>query len=172
MEKIQPESGRRFIPAGAGNTHTLGPQSSPPTVHPRRRGEHVALIMAYGRAIGSSPQARGTQQPADIELRKNRFIPAGAGNTSRSARRRLARSVHPRRRGEHFSTLEFTRLEKGSSPQARGTRAGRTRALWCSRFIPAGAGNTCGPHAASPAGTVHPRRRGEHALSRLAGCRS
>ncbi len=50
----------RFIPAHAGNT-ILAPL--PPvnhTVHPRARGEHNILLMAFVMSGGSSPRTRGT----------------------------------------------------------------------------------------------------------------
>ena len=52
---------RRFIPAGAGNTHQ-------------------AEIM-YVFSGGLSPLARGTLLPVSNAVLFTRFIPAGAGNT-------------------------------------------------------------------------------------------
>ena len=51
----------RFIPAGAGNTHSYRPGCAGPAVHPRRRGEHPVRRHALLIAPGSSPQARGTR---------------------------------------------------------------------------------------------------------------
>ena len=73
--------GRRFIPAGAGNTPRWRSTAWSATVHPRWRGEHGAQGAAEMSAAGSSPLARGTQA---TRLRRPilfRFIPAGAGNT-------------------------------------------------------------------------------------------
>ena len=93
---------RRFIPAGAGNTHRGANVDSTYTVHPRRRGEHPAVLRSAISAIGSSPQARGTLQYVGIYASLGRFIPAGAGNTSAVPRDCCVCAVHPRRRGEHL----------------------------------------------------------------------
>ena len=91
---------------------------------------------------GSSPLARGTHHGQGLAGGADRFIPAGAGNTS--------------------SAVGSPSLSNGSSPLARGTlKFGRLfRAQ--TRFIPAGAGNTQTSSAIPPAKTVHPRWRGEH----------
>ena len=91
-----------------------------------------------------------------------RFIPAGAGNTESGRGKPLNESVHPRRRGEHVSIVTRPVARIGSSPQARGTHQAVRVVHEGSRFIPAGAGNTCCPSLATAALSVHPRRRGEH----------
>ncbi len=55
---------RRFIPACAGNTALPRPGLARPSVHPRMRGEHQRAWHVLIAATGSSPHARGTQQPA------------------------------------------------------------------------------------------------------------
>ncbi len=95
-------------------------------------------------------------------LSQNRFIPAGAGNTAATPRRRRSAPVHPRRRGEHDVGAVGGRLELGSSPQARGTHKRQGGERGRGRFIPAGAGNTYFRHGYFDARAVHPRRRGEH----------
>ena len=139
-----------------------GPQS----VHPRRRGEHCDIRRDIKRAIGSSPQARGTPPSGFPLLRLRRFIPAGAGNTRvvHPGSRRI--SVHPRRRGEHDLRSIAVLDINGSSPQARGTRAVPNMDSADCRFIPAGAGNTRQRFGCTTCAPVHPRRRGEHGVQR------
>ncbi len=76
--KIMP----RFIPAGAGNTRPIRALTTNDTVYPRWRGEHFGRKKPLAVNTGLSPLARGTQQPPTIRNAKNRFIPAGAGNTT------------------------------------------------------------------------------------------
>ena len=52
---------RRFIPAGAGNTHANPAPKSPPSVYPRWRGEHTATAAKSKAHYGLSPLARGTR---------------------------------------------------------------------------------------------------------------
>ena len=72
----------RFIPAGAGNTRGPSQSAASESVHPRRCGEHGCCMSEGMKQFGSSPQVRGTRiGKARLALRQ-RFIPAGAGNTS------------------------------------------------------------------------------------------
>ncbi|STH14553.1 Domain of uncharacterised function (DUF2825) [Escherichia coli] len=133
---------RRFIPAGAGNTHPCRRLYVCGAVYPRWRGEH-ARICAHGAHFW-------------------RFIPAGAGNTRSMAHRIQTLTVYPRWRGEHSSLSSLFSVPNGLSPLARGTRGGNTRRSFGRRFIPAGAGNTKILRASSGHGPVYPRWRGEH----------
>ena len=152
----------RFIPAGAGNTRVIFGGCKNRAVHPRRRGEHISTRPQPHTPVGSSPQARGTHASAPTNVVIYRFIPAGAGNTEGHGHRVEEDPVHPRRRGEHIVTAAYQHSEIGSSPQARGTLTIATAPRICSRFIPAGAGNTLRLHPRSLKMSVHPRRRGEH----------
>ncbi len=111
---------------------------------------------------GSSPRARGTRHCLDAMIDRERFIPAGAGNTTSRWRPRAWRSVHPRGRGEHRMTRVEYSQSIGSSPRARGTREPDDAHAGVHRFIPAGAGNTRAQPACRPPSSVHPRGRGEH----------
>ena len=62
-----------------------------------------------------------------------------------------------------MKTLRY--LDLGSSPPARGTRYDSLGTAFSSRFIPACAGNTRASSIMETRRTVHPRLRGEHALS-------
>ena len=113
-------------------------------------------------ACGSSPRARGTRCAARRRRRRQRFIPAGAGNTGHGIRRRSWSAVHPRGRGEHAQDHCARYASRGSSPRARGTLKGEKKVEPISRFIPAGAGNTRYRYPVPIAVSVHPRGRGEH----------
>ena len=152
----------RFIPARAGNTPPPVPRAPPPAVHPRSRGEHFAPATTTGDTTGSSPLARGTRLKAARVPRAVRFIPARAGNTRRPPIASTRRAVHPRSRGEHRARARRTARIDGSSPLARGTRAGWAARTRRSRFIPARAGNTVSPGCTFRWAAVHPRSRGEH----------
>ena len=154
----------RFIPAGAGNTAHPSEPIQYPSVHPRRRGEHLSGRLHVVIKAGSSPQARGTLIISPVLVGWSRFIPAGAGNTLAARRRWLSMSVHPRRRGEHLSGRLHVVIKAGSSPQARGTLIISPVLVGWSRFIPAGAGNTLAARRRWLSMSVHPRRRGEHAI--------
>ena len=104
----------------------------------------------------------------------SRVIPAGAGNTVCAAFVFAELTVHPRRSGEHDPAQEAAKVNVGSSPPERGTLDNLSGLFGLSRFIPAGAGNTCWFGASSQLFAVHPRRSGEHAkggstLNGLAG---
>ncbi len=71
----------RFIPAGAGNTHSPLIRNSPIAVYPRWRGEHNELVYQPPVDPGLSPLARGTPEQTKSPAMPGRFIPAGAGNT-------------------------------------------------------------------------------------------
>jgi len=117
--------------------------------------------------IGSSPRARGTPQEWHAADEALRFIPAGAGNTSRAAISATTGPVHPRGRGEYNRSAAYLINPDGSSPRARGTRQHAQHRHVGSRFIPAGAGNTASKTAASKPSSVHPRGRGEHFMTQF-----
>ena len=152
----------RFIPAGAGNTFLVVPSRPRIAVHPRGRGEHHIENAQATLDSGSSPRARGTRRGHRLGDRRDRFIPAGAGNTSHEAHDRQRWPVHPRGRGEHSSAAVARPANGGSSPRARGTLPAQAVHGTARRFIPAGAGNTRSQSPSRAGGTVHPRGRGEH----------
>ena len=119
----------------------------PGGVHPRWRGGAHAPPLAWARATGPSPLARGSQRVADGIDVWGGSIPAGAGEPSAGSRGSGSRQVHPRWRGGARETE--TRISRGGgpSPLARGSRRVETVAHDLLGSIPAGAG-------------VHPRWRG------------
>ena len=175
----------RFIPACAGNTDTASFAATANAVHPRVCGEHRSARRREGVDGGSSPRVRGTQRPIQDALRRQRFIPACAGNTAPPAPAASPKSVHPRVCGEHIGQSAESRRVRGSSPRVRGTRLGGAAAaaagagagssprvrgtlsdgikrIYQGRFIPACAGNTLALPASPRTFPVHPRVCGEH----------
>ena len=122
--------------------------------------------MIIVKVRGLSPLARGTLGHIQAAADQPRFIPAGAGNTPDCCRRRPARTVYPRWRGEHSHSTWRIRFLPGLSPLARGTRRRRIELKRYLRFIPAGAGNTQLLILLSPGKAVYPRWRGEHPAER------
>ncbi|OUH97683.1 hypothetical protein AZZ68_002651 [Klebsiella pneumoniae] len=115
-------TGRRFIPAGAGNTRSPHARHFIRAVYPRWRGEHLLHPPGVRGAVGLSPLARGTRRINSQVQRPPRFIPAGAGNTFISIPIKSKPSVYPRWRGEHRAKGKKMRELIGLSPLARGTR--------------------------------------------------
>ena len=132
----------RFIPACAGNTRRNPRLARGFPVHPRVRGEHPARRIFATWGTGSSPRARGTLDLGTGLDARYRFIPACAGNTSRSPPSSSSSPVHPRVRGEHPAGLRRGADDDGSSPRARGTPQNGESRITSHRFIPACAGNT------------------------------
>ncbi len=154
--------GRRFIPAGAGNTDCCCWRCWRRSVHPRWRGEHRRRVSSASATGGSSPLARGTLEVVEVDGDFARFIPAGTGNTRWCSNSFRQLPVHPRWHGEHFFVAFWMALYIGSSPLARGTRLQFRADLGGDRFIPAGTGNTGRGRARVPGEPVHPRWHGEH----------
>ena len=159
----------RFIPACAGNRAPSSTRSAPAPVHPRVRGEQHLRRDGRRPRPGSSPRARGTAHVVGAVPPLGRFIPACAGNRRATIDAAANISVHPRVRGEQFSSRLKCACMVGSSPRARGTDP-HSRAKWDrARFIPACAGNS-GLVVGSPSlPPVHPRVRGEQGMRSAGG---
>ncbi len=155
----------RFIPARARNTRWGSGSGSSPPVHPRACGEHASVVLDVVSWFGSSPRVRGTPTAVVVREPWQRFIPARAGNTSRSRRPPPAPPVHPRACGEHTSQTVAADVSAGSSPRVRGTHSGAQAWPARIRFIPARAGNTRVAEVDHDEAPVHPRACGEHKMS-------
>ena len=116
-------SATRFIPACAGNTTNYPTMRAAAAVHPRVCGEHDEEFEKISNEDGSSPRVRGTQVFVPLNKPGRRFIPACAGNTRITPRRLCRSTVHPRVCGEHRAWPRDVRVNRGSSPRVRGTRA-------------------------------------------------
>ena len=93
--------------------------------HPRSRGVYQSALNDLASATGSSPLARGLQVAAVSLQLRGRIIPARAGFTCSCGCRRRGSSDHPRSRGVYAPAACACCHTSGSSPLARGLRAGR-----------------------------------------------
>ncbi len=112
-----------------------------PSVYPRWRGELRSRADLISEISGLSPLARGTLSNQRYITVADRFIPAGAGNSS--------------------LTYIIFGNECGLSPLARGTPSKTQQRQTRIRFIPAGAGNSCSWVSQLAKIAVYPRWRGE-----------
>ena len=151
----------RFIPAPAGNSRLARKKCTDSAVHPRACGEQAVQGWCGSSLPGSSPRLRGTAIAATALIRKDRFIPAPAGNSRRPRPRRPAWSVHPRACGEQLFISSGMYSQAGSSPRLRGTDNLIERASGKARFIPAPAGNSVFSTQTAARLPVHPRACGE-----------
>ncbi len=152
---------RRFIPACAGNSLEFSRKIKSAAVHPRVCGELADQTKRAMRTFGSSPRVRGTLTKRPQNIRRYRFIPACAGNSSSVSNDGQSDAVHPRVCGElPFATLSSGN-GNGSSPRVRGTQQIAGCAASQSRFIPACAGNSWHHISRRRDGPVHPRVCGE-----------
>ena len=76
-------SSSRIIPAHAGQTSTTQARRACVSDHPRACGANVCWIDSIDVPIGSSPRMRGKQTGAKHRVRRDRIIPAHAGQTRR-----------------------------------------------------------------------------------------
>ena len=111
--------------------------------------------------IGSSPRVRGTPAAQLGVGVDDRFIPACAGNSSRTSSRPQSPTVHPRVCGELLYQPRLDLRPDGSSPRVRGTRRRSPRRCAGIRFIPACAGNSPNRSNRTTGESVHPRVCGE-----------
>ena len=154
-----------LIPAHAGKTRTFMASRLRGRAHPRSRGENARSCGTGSSLIGSSPLTRGKLVRSAGTSRANRLIPAHAGKT-RSPRVRVhSAGAHPRSRGENGDMDSEAALFAGSSPLTRGKPGISGLADAGKRLIPAHAGKTTPPHAATHSSTAHPRSRGENATN-------
>ncbi len=158
----------RSIPACAGLTVVHRVIHRRAAVHPRVRGAHGGAGVSGGVLRGPSPRARGSPATPTRAPAWPRSIPACAGLTRASARRRRAFSVHPRVRGAHQRMPIRRPRHAGPSPRARGSRVTASQGAQVARSIPACAGLTAGNSRSAAMATVHPRVRGAH-LEKIIG---
>ena len=110
--------------------------------------------------MGSSPLARGLPRLLIDAAFKTGIIPARAGFTPGAARPHPGPQDHPRSRGVYRSKDVENGEYTGSSPLARGLRAGGRPRPLTRGIIPARAGFIPGPRRGPRSRADHPRSRG------------
>ncbi len=75
--------------------------------------------------------------------------------------------AHPRSRGEHRYDKALLGQDCGSSPLTRRTQPQPHQQRLRRRLVPTNVGNTDSPGRTVPAGSAHPRSRGEHRGARI-----
>ena len=155
----------RFIPAPAGNAICRSISATSLAVHPRACGERGSRLGGRQPSAGSSPRLRGTRETDGPHHRRDRFIPAPAGNARRGRRASPPSPVHPRACGERGPAPMTVQGIVGSSPRLRGTRSQACRRTCRRRFIPAPAGNARQVGRKGCLRAVHPRACGERVLN-------
>ena len=90
--------------------------------HPRIRGEHKARGVWPVGADGSSPHTRGARYRISRLDPARRIIPAYAGSTPKACPRTPTSPDHPRIRGEHDDSDQYSIDGLGSSPHTRGAQ--------------------------------------------------
>ena len=132
----------RITPACAGKTRRSQGQQSPPSDHPRMRGEDMNCLALSSMGRGSPPHARGRRVRRRADADGEGITPACAGKTSVSTFRILDVTDHPRMRGEDTRASIPGAMYSGSPPHARG-RPTEEEPLWIkARITPACAGKT------------------------------
>ena len=110
--------------------------------HPRSRGVYLSCTSQSSPTAGSSPLARGLREGTAAWGPEMGIIPARAGFTMALTARPMLRRDHPRSRGVYNSGAPPAEWNEGSSPLARGLRAGVSLGLGELGIIPARAGFT------------------------------
>ena len=161
-------SGRRIIPAPAGQTRLRPGIWRIRSDHPRTCGANDDRAVRTRRPPGSSPHMRGKPQAGHRRAHWLRIIPAHAGQTAALTGMGLAYADHPRTCGANPCHIPFTWLMVGSSPHMRGKRTVRDLRTPHRRIIPAHAGQTLLPLTSRHVRTDHPRTCGANADETLA----
>ena len=159
-------SGRRIIPALAGNSYVLSAKFNWRQDHPRTRREQKFLFRVRRHRIGSSPHSQGTV-PRNLRIAETvRIIPALAGNSRWNRCSDHCAEDHPRTRREQSSTTTGPYSSSGSSPHSQGTGGREGPPPHSVRIIPALAGNSQHGTGEIRGQPDHPRTRREQRIVR------
>ena len=153
-----PEPG--IIPARAGFTTSSAVWPRRTADHPRSRGVYGLRDDLRAAAAGSSPLARGLQDPHSDRRVHRRIIPARAGFTGVRGLQHGIPADHPRSRGVYVWSGAPISPIVGSSPLARGLLNIPGAYEPAVRIIPARAGFTRARRHRPARARDHPRSRG------------
>ena len=131
-----------IIPARAGFTSRSATNCASCSDHPRSRGVYPMAVNADNVLGGSSPLARGLLRVSVSMIWLPGIIPARAGFTLFGPTPISRKRDHPRSRGVYKANNGLLLLRNGSSPLARGLRAGEHHDVGRRGIIPARAGFT------------------------------
>ena len=126
-------------PLARGLPHSAGCVSTTTRIIPARAGFTYSTDATVPATVGSSPLARGLRSASAAVAFALGIIPARAGFTRTAPGRRPCTRDHPRSRGVYPRLRVYL---VGSSPLARGLRAGGHRQARHAGIIPARAGFT------------------------------
>ena len=154
----------RSIPAWAGETFPRGMTGYTKRVYPRVGGGNLSTLSWTSDSAGLSPRGRGKRSACRRPPRRQRSIPAWAGETIGADAIFVATEVYPRVGGGNAYRMPIISPEQGLSPRGRGKQGARKR--WAGRIgsIPAWAGETRAAQiTADPEGVqgLSPRGRGK-----------
>ena len=141
------ELGDGSIPACAGEPDMFGRFHAVLTVYPRVCGGTCPNALTGRSPYGLSPRVRGNLPRRVSQLRRQRSIPACAGEPSLWRKDGVAVKVYPRVCGGTKADVNKTAAVEGLSPRVRGNLAKPLRKVGRVRSIPACAGE---PRAKPP----------------------
>ena len=146
------------IPACAGEPASALKAASNPAVYPRVCGGTTATGKNTCHVQGLSPRVRGNRNPACTRPpRRERSIPACAGEPPGRRPGAGRQRVYPRVCGGTFQAAAWCRPPKGLSPRVRGNRGQPCGSAGHSGSIPACAGEPRRTPTHGPRTTVYPR---------------
>ena len=148
------------IPAPAGQPRSQPPPWRRARSHPRTCGAAAQWHFGMKAHIGSSPHLRGSRAVPGGVRRRDRVIPAPAGQPCRRRRNRSIPEGHPRTCGAARDLTPPHMEHEGSSPHLRGSPLSGLWLLVPPGVIPAPAGQPAPTILETPNAAGHPRTCG------------
>ena len=154
----------RYIPACAGEARRRLCWPRRRRVHPRVCGGSFRCPCCGGLELGTSPRVRGKRPGLPRHHPGTGYIPACAGEATRTTTTSSRDRVHPRVcGGSSINELRYG-IDVGTSPRVRGKRSGGPCGQQGIRYIPACAGEASRHRPTLGAARVHPRVCGGSAI--------